>query len=160
MTIDELFNKLPRDLQWEILSEFVGTHVVRNGKLMRKLVIDKPHKTLKPAIFHIDPKFPWHYSKYGTITTNFVTPCFLSETFIILSYVLMTSDGYRIMYCESTANRKQSYIIFRTATKRVNDRAIWDHEQFLIEDNVILEPFIKREYPSYPFTNKKLGRRS
>ena len=158
MTLDELFNKLPRDLQWEILTEFVGTHVVRNGRLMRKLLIDKPHNTLKPAIFHIDPKFPWHYSKYGTITTNFVTPWFLSETFIILSYVLMTAGGYRIMYCESTSNRKQSYIIFRTATKRVADREIWDDERFLIDDTVILEPFIKHEYPSYPFTNKKLER--
>ena len=36
--MDELFKALPRDLQWEILSEFVGTHVVRNGKLMRKMV--------------------------------------------------------------------------------------------------------------------------
>ena len=158
MTIDQLFNKLPRDLQWEILSEFVGTHVVRNGKLLRKLVFNTPHQTLKTSIFHINPKYPWHYSKYGTITTNFVTPCFLSEAFIILSYVLMTADGYRIMYGESTTNRKQSYIIFRTATKRVDDREIWDDERFLIEDNVTLDPFIKHDYPSYPFTNKKLGR--
>ena len=35
--MDNLFKALPRDLQWEILSEFVGTHAVRNGKLMRKL---------------------------------------------------------------------------------------------------------------------------
>ena len=37
MTTDELFIKLPRDLQWEILETFVGTHIVRNGKLMRKM---------------------------------------------------------------------------------------------------------------------------
>ena len=37
MNMDKLFKALPRDLQWEILSEFVGTHVVRNGKLMRKM---------------------------------------------------------------------------------------------------------------------------
>ena len=36
--MDQLFKKLPRDLQWKILVEFLGTHVVRNGKLMRKIV--------------------------------------------------------------------------------------------------------------------------
>ena len=158
LTIDQLFNKLPRDLQWEILEQFVGTHKVRNGKLLRQLVFNTPNQTLKHNIFHINPKRAWHYSKYGTITTNLVTPCFLSEAVIILSYVQMTSDGYRIMYCESTTNRKQSYIIFRTATKTVDGREIWDDERFLTEDAKILEPFIKHCYPSYPFTNKKMGR--
>ena len=119
--MDKLFKALPRDLQWEILSEFVGTHVVRKGKLMRKLVFNVPHQTLKHRIFHTNPKWPWRYSKYGTITSNFVTPCFLSEAFSILSYVMLRDDGYRIMYC---TNRKQSYIIFRTATKIVDGREI------------------------------------
>lgn len=35
--MDQLFQQLPRDLQWEVLIEFVGTHVVRNGKLIRKI---------------------------------------------------------------------------------------------------------------------------
>ena len=91
--MDNLFLKLPRDLQWEILTEFVGTHVVRNGKLMRKL--PTMTKTLKQHIFHINSICPWHYSKYGTITTNFVTPCFLSEAFKILSYVMLI---YRVLY--------------------------------------------------------------
>jgi len=37
--MEKLFKALPRDLQWEVLTEFVGTHVVRRGKLMRKLVL-------------------------------------------------------------------------------------------------------------------------
>ena len=155
--MDNLFNALPRELQWEVLAEFVGSHVVRNGKLMRKLTLTTPHKTLKHHIFHISPKHPWRYSKYGTLTTNFVTPCFLSEAVNILSHVTLSDDGYKIMYC---VNRKQSYIIFRTATKIVEDREIWDDERFLMDDSVILEPFIKHDYPSYPFTNKKLRRRA
>jgi len=156
MNLDKLFIALPRDLQWEILSEFVGTHVVRNGKLMRRLIITTPCKTLKHHIFHINPKYPWHYSKYGTITTNFVTPCFLSEALKILSYVQISDDGYRIMYC---VNKNKSYIIFRTATKMVNGREIWDDDRFLMDDSVVLPPFKKNTYPSYPFTNKKMGRR-
>jgi hypothetical protein len=39
--MDNLFLALPRDLQWEILTEFVGTHVVHGGKLMRKIAYNK-----------------------------------------------------------------------------------------------------------------------
>ena len=146
---------LPRDLQWEVLSEFVGSHSVRNGKLVRKLVLNIPHQTLKHHIFHISPKYPWRYSKYGTISIPPEIPCFLSEAVNIVSQVTLTDDGYQIMYCEGTVNRKQSYIIFRTANKFVDGRIIWDDERFLIDDSVVLEPFIKHEYKSYPFTNKK-----
>jgi hypothetical protein len=34
---EQLFKSLPRDLQWEILTEFLQTHVVRKGRLMRRL---------------------------------------------------------------------------------------------------------------------------
>ena len=151
----KLFLMLPRDLQWEVLSEFVGSHSVRNGKLVRKLVLNIPHQTLKHHIFHISPKYPWRYSKYGTISIPPEIPCFLSEAVNIVSQVTLTDDGYQIMYCEGTVNRKQSYIIFRTANKFVDGRIIWDDERFLIDDSVVLEPFIKHEYKSYPFTNKK-----
>jgi len=153
----KLFKALPRDLQWEILETFIGTHVVRNGKLMRKLTTT-PYKTLKNVIAHINPKMPWFYSKYGTISVPPVTPCFLSETVRIVSYVILSSGG-RLMYCEGTVKRNMSYIVYRTATKIVDDREIWDDERFIIDDSVILEPFEKHDYPSYPYTNKKMNRR-
>ena len=156
--MDNLFKALPRDLQWEILTEFVGTHVVRNGKLMRKLIRSTSILTLKNVITHINPKLPWYYSKYGTISVPPVTPCFLSETVRIVSYVILSSGG-RLMYCEGTVKRNMSYIVYRTATKIVDGREIWDDERFLIDDSVIREPFVKHHYPSYPFTNKKMNRR-
>ncbi len=155
MTIDQLFNKLPRDLQWEVLEQFVGTHVVRKGRLLRKLVFNTPHQTLKPALIHIDPKFPWRYGKYGIITVHPEIPAFLSDNVNILSYTLLPS-GCKIMYCEGTIKKHMRYIIFRTANKH----CIWDHEVFQLDDTVPSGPFIKHDYPSYPFTNKKLGRRS
>lgn len=159
MSIDQLFNALPRDLQWEILSEFVGTHAVRKGKLMRKLVEPFQHSPLKFDMFQNDKKVPWRYSKYGTISIHPEIPCFLSEAVNILSYVKM-SDGSMMMYCESTITRQTSYI-FRTATKMVQNRPTWDHERFLIDDSlVIVDPFIKHNFASYPFTNKKMGRKS
>jgi hypothetical protein len=158
MSIDQLFNALPRDLQWEILSEFVGTHAVRKGKLMRKLVEPFQHSPLKFDMFHNDKKVPWRYSKYGTISIHPEIPCFLSEAVNILSYGKM-SDGSMMMYCESTITRKTSYI-FRTATKMVQNRPTWDHERYLIDDSKTIEPFIKHNFASYPYTNKKMGRKS
>ena len=162
MSMDQLFKALPRDLQWEILSEFVGSHAVRNGKLVRKLVQNQTlkhqtlkHQTLKHHIFHISPKYPWYYSKYGTISVPPEIPCFLSECVNIVSQVTLSDDGCQIMYCESTVNKKRSYIIFRTANKFVDGRIIWDDERFLIDDSVVLEPFIKHVYTSYEHTDKK-----
>ena len=157
MNVIQLFNALPCDLQWEILTDFVGTHVVRNGKLMRKLIRSTSRTTLKNMISHINPKLPWFYSKYGTISVPPVTPCFLSEAVHIVSYVILSSGG-RLLYCEGTVKRNMSYIIYRTATKIDDGREIWDDERFLIDDSVILEPFEKHTYSSYPYTNKKMGR--
>ena len=153
-TMDQLFIALPRDLQWEILTRFVGTHEVRNGKLLRKLILT-PKQILKHHIFHISPKYPWRYSKYGTTSIHPEIPWLFSECVNIVSQVTLSDDGYQIMYCESTVNKNKSSIIFRTANKFVDGRIIWDDERFLIDDSVVLEPFIKHEYKSYPFTNKK-----
>ena len=158
--MDQLFNALPRDLQWEILSEFVGTHSVRKGKLMRKLVRSTSLLTLKNVITHINPQLPWYYSKYGTISVPPAIPCFLSEAVHIVSYVILSCGG-RLIYCEGTVKRNMGYIIYRTATKIVDGREVWDDERFRIDDSkIIVDPFIKHEYPSYPFTNKKMGRKS
>ena len=158
MSIDQLFNALPQDLQWEILSEFVGSHVVRKGKLMRRLTMNIPHQTLKHNIIHNNRKVPWHYSKYGTISVYPDFPCFLSECVNIVSFVNLP-DGGMIMYCEGTITKKMSYI-FRTATKMINDRPTWDHERLILDDFTILSAFVKHDYPSYPYTNKKMGRKS
>jgi hypothetical protein len=156
--MDQLFNALPRDLQWEILAEFVGTHVVRKGKLMRKLVVPEQYPRLKGHLITNNWSFPWRYGKYGTITVHPEIPCFLSECVNVVSYVVM-SDGGMVMYCEGTITKKMSYI-FRTATKMVHNRPTWDHERFLIDDSNLLEPFVKHDYPPYPYTNKKMGRRA
>ena len=36
MEMEQLLKALPRDLQWHILAEFVGSHAVRKGRLMKK----------------------------------------------------------------------------------------------------------------------------
>ena len=153
MNMNTFFKALPADLQWEILVDFVGTHAVRNGKLMRKLVIPFQHPPLKYAIHHVDPKFPWRYGKYGVMCVHPEIPAFLSENVDIVSFVTL-SDGSRIMCGVGTITKQLSYI-FRTGTKVVGERQIWDHERFMVDNSVILDPFVKHDYPSYPFTDKK-----
>jgi hypothetical protein len=48
--MDQLFKALPRDLQWEILTEFVGTHTVRNGKLLRKITGEYQVQSIKKIL--------------------------------------------------------------------------------------------------------------
>ena len=156
--MDQLFNALPRDLQWEVLSVFVGTHAVRNGKLMCKLIVITPPPTLKHNIIHNNRNFPWRYGKYGKITIHPEIPSLLSECVNIVSFVNL-SNGAMIMYCEGTITKKMSYI-FRTATTMVQNRPTWDHERFMLDDSVVLPSFVKHDYPSYPYTNKKMGRKS
>jgi len=45
--MDQLFKALPRDLQWHILTEFVGSHSVRKGKLIKKMVFGSKHKLVQ-----------------------------------------------------------------------------------------------------------------
>lgn len=47
MDIEQLFKALPRDLQWFILVEFVGSHSVRKGKLIKKMVFGSRHKMVQ-----------------------------------------------------------------------------------------------------------------
>jgi hypothetical protein len=158
MSTDQLFNALPRDLQWEVLTTFVGTHAVRNGKLIRKLTVTTPPQILKNNIIHNNRNFPWRYSKYGNITIHPEIPGFLSECVNIVSFVNL-SNGGMMMYCEGTITKKMSYI-FRTATTMVQNCPTWDHERFMLDDSTILPSFVKHDYPSYPYTNKKMGRKS
>lgn len=153
MIIATFFKALPSDLQWEILVDFVGTHAVRNGKLMRKLVIPEHNQPLKYTINHVNPKFPLRYGKYGVMCVHPEIPAFLSENVDIVSYVML-SDGSRIMCGEGTITKQLSYI-FRTRTKIVEGRQAWDHERFIVDNSVILDPFVKHTYPSYPFSDKK-----
>lgn len=156
--MNTFFKALPADLQWEILVDFVGTHVVRNGKLMRKLVIPENHTPLKYMITNIDPKFPLRYGKYGVMCTHPEIPAFLSENVDIVSFVTF-ANGSKMMCAVGTITKQLSYI-FRTWTKIIEERQIWDHERFVVDDSVILDPFVKHEYQSYPFTNKKKAQSS
>ena len=141
--MDELFKALPRDLQWEILSDFVGTHVVRNGKLMRKMtgniqseLADKMRNDCDSRLYlKIKPSFK---PAGKCFTYNNIT---FSNKFL-----LFRRDGMTIYLC-MISKSDMSYMYNTLAGCFI----------IPIDGSVILPPFLKHEYPSYPFTNKKMG---
>ena len=147
MSMDQLFKALPRDLQWEILAEYVGTHVVRKGRLIRKFEFDYRHEMIKYLIFRIVKcnifVFNWNYDATSLV---------------------QMSDGSQLMFCESPINGEMGYVFRKRVVERKNQESwkkeLWITKTYTVEytpmnDSVILPPFEKHSYPSYEDTKKK-----
>jgi hypothetical protein len=130
--MDQLFRALPRDLQWEVLTEFTGTHTVRKGKLRRKIVVDAKHQMLQDM------------PRIQTIVHG-ITQVELS--------------GGRKISCYQYPNGKDMYYIF--VSNRPYDPTRPYHCGKVItsvlptENSFDLPPFVKHSYPSYPYSDKK-----
>ena len=147
-TIVNLFKALPQDLQWEILSEFIGTHVVRNGKLMRKLKLDINQDQYKYSI-RDRPCYNWIYDMQNDEANK-------------RRFAQFPANGLYMMFCRDFRTDETIYLY----RKMIQLHSVWDFawevrfEPVKSGDSVILEPFIKQSYPSYPYTNKKMARRA
>ena len=129
---------LPSDLQWEVLTKFAGTHAVRKGKLMRKLVFDSRHQMIQD-MSRIYPSISVNYDIYY---------------FYAISVVIM-SNGRYLALGESPVDETLSYG-FRRILKYDEP---WHNDGYLkhipLDDSVVLPPFEKHSYPSYEDTDKK-----
>jgi len=137
--MDQLFKALPRDLQWHILTEFVGSHSVRKGKLIQKIVFDDRHEMIQYLVFRIMNCTIWTYkSNYNAAT------------------LAQMRDGSQMMFCEDPVTGELGYV-FR---KRVKRESSWMSKSWTVEyapmnNSVVLPPFEKHSYPSYEDTDKK-----
>ncbi len=113
MTMDQLFKALPRDLQWEVLVDFVGTHAVHGGKLMRKIAYNKFYLLL-------------------TIMKPFRVTSNLQPGQVHYFYRKMIDGELHVFNVCTT-----------TYSLSINDTPLH------------IAPFVKHEYPSYPYTDKK-----
>ena len=140
MNMLQLFKNLPRDLRWEVLSEFVGSHVVRKGKLIKKMVFDERHQMLmeRPSIrqdigIEYDTSFLW------------------AETAVIMS-----NERY-LAFGEGSGSGRLAHG-FRKIVPGDDDNRPWygvNMEITYMDDSVVLPPFVKHFYPSYEDTDKK-----
>ena len=117
--MDNLFKALPEVLQWEILTEFVGSHVVRYKKLRRKFT---------GAI-------------HATLMKNYKTkPPKTKPPILDFRYLNYYTSRYDMIY-----------FLVRGANKK--------RDWYLTQPDITLDPYVKHTLPSYPYTDKKLGRR-
>ena len=139
MNMDQLFLMLPRDLQWEVLTEFVGTHSVRKGKLRRKLVLGYPFRMVMnmPRIQKV--AFPYNL--------NYVHE---------IAFVSMYSSGRKIR-CFQNADRSSD--VSYTYSRPHDSTMIYNYGTIITDvcpvESDPLPPFEKHSYPSYEYTDKK-----
>lgn len=139
--METLFKALPTALQWEILCVFVGSHVVRNNRLKRRFTGKIQKQILDNTI---------KYSEYRKNQT--FLPIFHEEKIPwLVKYKIVTmihfSEGGKRILLENKETAKMSYWYI------CSDRWVVLH----LEDDLILTPFIKHNYPSWESTDKKKG---
>jgi hypothetical protein len=130
MNMDQLFDALPDDLQWEILSEFVGSHAVRKGKLIKRIVADERHKMLLDM--------PRIYPYVGIENDVF--------NFNVEAVVYRSKGRYLVTGKSKITRRLYGF-------RRMIDHATPSYSvqlgQHYMDDTVELPPFEKHLYPSY-----------
>jgi hypothetical protein len=148
--MDNLFKALPRDLQWEILADFVGTHVVRNNKLMRFLTDDPMIQILRHT-YGLNPSRPPNgYLKNFVIHHRRIT--------FPHNYEM---DNTRAESKLEFSHKEKFVMLFRNSLTNHYSYGYNSSDHLTItpiDESVILPPYNRHHYPSYPNTNKKLGR--
>ena len=139
--MDNLFKALPRDLQWEILSEFVGTHAVRNGKLLRKITGEYQVQTIKKVL----PMNLWlKYRRLHLMYKNAPRVTFGDLKVLTILTTELNNKDREVYLCEDRAGKLK--YIYKTPTSRF---------EIPLDDKNSLPEFIKHIYPSYEHTDKK-----
>jgi len=140
----QLIKSLPRDLLWQILSEFVGSHSVRNGKLIKKIVFDERHQILQ-KIPLIKMSTKWYPPEVADMFPNSVVE-FSNGT--QLSFTLHPDYGIGLKgYLFMSNDIGEDYGWCKFKKQHWVSQNIW-----YCDGN---KPFEKHVYPSYPDTDKK-----
>jgi len=142
MNMEQLFRALPRDLQWEVLV-FAGTHAVRKGKLIKKMVFGARHQMVQDIVRIQDCYIGQYIQAFNT------------KSFVQLP------NGSQLMFCECPYTGYMGYK-FRQVLKR---ECSWMPKAYGLQYTSLtytapLPPFEKHVYPSYPFTDKKKAMRN
>ena len=151
---EQLFKALPRDLQWEILSEYLGTHVVRSGKLMRRFTGDVQAQLLKSLTQKEPPRMR------QPLRLNLKTvPMKSSNSFLNRESWAKYFDtkpgvrGYRTLAVVEDS-KGTPYYRYTSHIDGQDDVEI----STPLDNSIVLAPFTRKHYPSNPNSIKKLGR--
>ena len=143
--MDQLFKALPRDLQWEILSEFVGSYSVRNGKLIKKIIFDERHQMLQ-SIPRIQMSKKWYPPDVADMFPNSVVD-FSNGT--QLSFTMHPEYGLGL----------NGYLFISNTIRSDIPESMKVRKEYWVSQNRWYcdgdKPFEKHVYPSYEDTEKK-----
>ena len=172
--IDQIFKMLPEVLQWEILTEFVGGFVVRYNRLRRLMTGDVQLKIMKNSFglsssLWAKPLVRFPISDYDhmicTILNRWSVSSFRSDGQLkenddpdrlrIVAAADFSHRGACVVLFETKDSGQLSYG-FQTCYPYDGCNGRWYIME--LDDSVVLPPYEKHIYPSYPYTNKKLGR--
>jgi hypothetical protein len=137
-----VFDALPRDLQWEVLTVFVGSHAVRKGQLIKKINLDNKYQLIRDMA-RIEKCYIGQYIQ-----------AFNTKSFVQLP------NGSQLMFCECPYTGYMGYK-FRQVLKR---ECSWMPKAYGLQYTSLtysapLPPFEKHSYPSYEDTDKKKATR-
>ena len=150
MNVDQLFKALPRDLQWEVLTEFVGTHVVRNGKLIRKIVYSMMNGRLMRQL-EDNTFIPVVNPHRLRLRLAWLNDLVIDARPKYIRFSVLGSQ--KIKFCDDGITG-DTIFCYR---KIVDNHRLWEvqYPTPRAVDAVTLPPFVKKYWTSYPHTDKK-----
>ena len=158
--MDKMFKALPRDLQWEVLTEFAGTHVVRGGKLMRKIVFAKINgKTVrktttgKETIELPVAELVRERKQLPRLHGGF-SPTTKEQQEATRPKLLRIYSNSKVLQFFRDQYTNETVYLHR---KEINNMILYEvrYTTSTAEDMTVLPQYKKEKYPSYPYTNKK-----
>ena len=169
--MDQVFKGLPRALQWEILTVFVGGFAVRFNRLRRFMTGDVQKRIMKHnfELHDISSRNLWAknivYSHIPFRLEHLVNREF-RRVFVeedgIPGFKMENSNIYQaIALTEFTRRETFAVLLKKKDTGSLSyGYYCWGRDWYItpVNDSIVLPPYVKHFYPSYPYTNKKLGR--
>jgi hypothetical protein len=156
MNMDQLFVSLPEALQWEILTDFVGGFAVRKNRLMRFLSDRLKIQILKNT-FEINRKRPpsGFLKNFVVHRQQLLMPAWMENEHLYRAEaeIEFSQEGKFAMLFKTISTNQYSRCYYSTQVGSEVQPIITP-----IDDSVTLPPYEKHDYPSFPYTNRKLGR--
>jgi hypothetical protein len=149
--MDYLFKNLPDVLQIDILCTYVGTHVMRNGKLRRRFDGKIQEKLLSSTIY--DQHYRLYLKEdilYDERIISFFKekpPCCYETYRIIAINIFSYQCNSRVLVEDRITGELVVWYKF--------NKKEWNYS--ILDDSIILLPFVKNQYLSWETTDKKKG---
>ena len=157
--MDQVFMGLPKVLQWEILTDYVGGFAVRFNRLKRFMTGDVQKRIMRHNFELHDISSCNLWVKHTLHSPVPLRLEYLANRAVFVEF----QEGENKAIAITEFSRRETFLVLFKALK--TDKLTygyysWGREWYItpVMDTIELPPFVKHSYPSYPHTNRKLGR--